>query len=113
PIDESSWHDEPDLRDPDTDPDDPDAPRVWVAEMGDVNSARLPSYHSLNLKAERKFIKQSWELSLYFEVLNAYYHKNVYSYFYRGGIVEENKLPEKESIYNLPIIPYFGIKAEF
>lgn len=113
PVDESSWHDEVDLMDPNVDPSDPDAPRVYVADNEDINSARFPLYHSLDVKVERKFIKQSWDLSLYFEVLNAYYHKNIYTYLYRGGDVEEGIYPKREAIYDLPIIPYFGIKAEF
>ena len=84
-----------------------------MADNEDINSARFPPYHSLGVKAERKFIKQNWDLSLYFEILNAYYHKNIFTYVYRGGDVEAGIYPEREAIYDLPIIPYFGIKAEF
>ncbi len=109
PVDESFWWLEEDRRDPN----DPDPPDVWMADNEDINSARFPPYHSLGVKAERKFIKQNWDLSLYFEILNAYYHKNIFTYVYRGGDVEAGIYPEREAIYDLPIIPYFGIKAEF
>jgi len=74
---------------------------------GAVNSERLPDYHRLDLRLSRSFVFNTWNLNAYFEVINAYNHKNVSGYDYGPNY------DKKEAVYQLPLLPFFGIQAEF
>lgn len=94
------------------DPDDPATPLVWVVgEYGGMNAERFPLYHRLDLKLERSFTFESWELNFHVNLMNAYNQKNLYSYYYDSG--EPLVPPKREKIYNLPIIPFFGVDISF
>ncbi|MBM3240661.1 TonB-dependent receptor [Candidatus Poribacteria bacterium] len=87
---------------------DPKAGRVrYYAIYGEVNSERLLPYHSLNISVNKTFIFKRWRLSTYLEILNAYNRKNVLSIEYNDDYSEQ------EPVYQLPIIPYLGVKMEF
>jgi hypothetical protein len=77
---------------------------AYVPIRGALYSQRLPSFHQLDLRLEKKFIDDLWILTAYFELNNVYNRKNVegvaYSYDYRS----------KEYIRGLPILPTFGIR---
>ena len=87
---------------------DPKVGRVrYYAVYGQVNSKRIQPYHSLDISVNKSFIFNRWRLSAYLEILNAYNRKNVLS-------IEYNKdYSEQELVYQLPIIPYLGVKMEF
>jgi len=72
--------------------------------LADLNQARLPSYHRLDLGAKKKFFlgeRNSLELSLSFS--NVYNYKNI---FYVNRI-------SNEVIYQLPFLYYFGMTWRF
>lgn len=72
--------------------------------LSDLNGARLPSYHRLDLGAKKKFIlgeRNSLELSISFS--NVYNYKNV---FYVNRTTNE-------VIYQLPFLYYFGLTWRF
>ncbi|MBV1774215.1 TonB-dependent receptor [Burkholderiaceae bacterium DAT-1] len=48
---------------------------------GELNSERLPAYHRLDLRADRKL---SERMSVWFELINAYNRENVQGYTYDG-----------------------------
>ncbi len=74
---------------------------------GKLNSARLPNWHSLDLRVEKLYLYGSWQLYAYLEVLNAYWRQNIEGYEYNADYTE------KEAEYGLPMIPFFGVRAEF
>ncbi|MBU0675021.1 MAG: TonB-dependent receptor [Proteobacteria bacterium] len=74
---------------------------------GKLNSERIPDYHSLDLRAERLYFYKKWKMNLYFEIMNAYFRKNIESYEYNEDY------SEKKPVYGLPIIPFIGVRAEF
>ena len=76
-------------------------------QYGAVNSERLPNYHRLDLRLDRTYIFNTWQLTTFLDIINAYANKNVDGYDYGPNY---NK---KEPIYQLPFIPSFGIEAEF
>jgi hypothetical protein len=74
---------------------------------GEVNSRRLPAYHRLDLRADRRVERDTWAMSYYFEVINAYNRKNVSGYRYNPDYTE------RTTVYQLPLIPSFGVQVEF
>ncbi len=79
----------------------------YVAIYEDVPSLRLPTFHSLDLRVDKKWVwKHGW-LSIYLDIWNVYYAKNpefiTYNYDYS----------ESAYVNGLPIIPTIGIKGGF
>jgi hypothetical protein len=74
---------------------------------GGLNSARIPDYHSLDLRAERLYLYDRWKMYVYYEIMNAYARKNIEGYSYNRDY------SEKEPVYGLPMIPFIGVRAEF
>jgi hypothetical protein len=74
---------------------------------GEVNSRRLPAYHRLDLRADRRVERNTWAMNFYIEIINAYNRKNVSGYRY------DPDYTERETVYQLPLIPSFGVQVEF
>jgi len=74
---------------------------------GRLNSERLPNYHRLDLRLDYDHPYNTWKLNTYFELINAYNRKNVAGYDYNEDFTE------REPVYQLPLIPSFGVQAEF
>ena len=89
----------------DTDPRNDES--IYIPNYAETNSGRLPSYHRLDMKLSKAFRFNSWEMSLFLELLNAYNRKNLLDFSYSDDYTE------KDEIYQFPIIPYLGITTEF
>ncbi|MFW6134411.1 MAG: TonB-dependent receptor plug domain-containing protein [Elusimicrobiota bacterium] len=74
------------------------------------NSARLPSYHSLDVRLSRKISWQKWSLTYYIQILNLYNHQNVHEYIW---IKKQEDGYVREEEHFLPIMPSFGIEFRF
>jgi len=86
--------------------------RYWEPTIGSINSARFPLYHKLDLRVERTWHPSSRvNLVGFFEIYNVYNQRNTWSYWYEDE--EGLDKPVRKSIYQIPFLPYFGIKAEF
>ncbi|MBE0482384.1 MAG: TonB-dependent receptor [Bacterioplanes sp.] len=75
---------------------------------GDLNSERLPIYHKLDVRADRSFRFDGWDMDLYVEILNVYARDNVIGYSYKNA-----DYSEREDVTDLPTIASVGIKARF
>jgi outer membrane receptor protein involved in Fe transport len=75
--------------------------------QGAPNSDRLPLFHMLDLRVDKRWVYNQWALSTYLSVSNAYNRGNAqdvaYSFNYR----------QKEVIAGLPILPIFGVTGTF
>ena len=78
-----------------------------LPEYADINSGRLPAYHRLDLRADRHYLFDTWKLNAYLELINAYNRKNVAGYDY------DTTYTQRKPTYQLPLIPSFGVQAEF
>jgi hypothetical protein len=69
-------------------------------------SARLPTFHKLDVRFDKRWQFHSWQLTAYLEVLNAYNHRSIeaFSHDYRYRTRTELK--------GLPILPLLGLKGE-
>jgi outer membrane receptor protein involved in Fe transport len=78
-----------------------------VFDAARVNAARLPDFHSLNVRVDKRYYFQSTTLTVYLSVWNAYGRRNISSYTWNEV---KDKVMEEEMWGTLPV---FGIKYEF
>ena len=77
---------------------------------GEYNSGRLPDYHKLDVRIDKKFIFEKWTLTAYLDLWNVYNQENVLSYSSKvdatGGITTTPRL-------DFGILPILGLSAQF
>jgi hypothetical protein len=74
---------------------------------GEIGSERLPEYHRLDLRVARDFVFDTSKMSVFLEIINVYNNKNISGYQYKENYTS------KKPVEQLPIMPAFGIMAEF
>ena len=80
---------------------------VFVGKPGEINATRLPAFHQLDLRVDRKWIWDLWYLTAYFEIQNVYNRQNPETYTYRYDF------SDREIVSGLPILPSFGLRGSF
>ncbi|MFO0588685.1 MAG: TonB family protein [Polyangiaceae bacterium] len=70
------------------------------------NSARLPLFHQLDLRVDKKFQFKSWALSGYLDLQNVYNQQNV------EGLIYNFDSTQQANVYGLPIVASVGIRGE-
>jgi hypothetical protein len=78
-----------------------------VFDANQINAARYPAYHSLNVRFDRRFHFSSSNLIFYFSIWNVYNRKNVASYYWNSV---KN---QPDTIYQWSLLPIFGLEYEF
>lgn len=73
---------------------------------GPSNSDRLPSFHQLDIRGEKRWDIGPVGLTLYLEVMNVYNRKNV------EGMSYSFDYSERERAVGMPIFPNLGIRGE-
>ena len=73
---------------------------------GAVNSSRLPLFHRLDVRVEKKWTFTSWSLAAYLDVQNVYNRQNQEGIRYNFDFSQSTVLP------GLPIIPSIGLRGE-
>jgi hypothetical protein len=74
----------------------------------DTDESRLAYYCRLDIRTEYSWLFESWTLKAYLEVLNTLNRANPQGLYYPNGTSNEPVV-----LYNMPIVPYFGVSAEF
>ena len=80
---------------------------IYIPIYAETNSDRLPAYHRLDLRVSKIFQFSNWKLGIFLELLNTYNRKNLLDYNY------SDDYKTRDDTNQLPILPYFGITAEF
>ena len=79
---------------------------LYLPIFGKTNSERLPLFHQLDLRIDKKWQRKWVDVTLYLDVQNVYNHDNVeghaYSYDYK----------QKEYFTGIPVLPSIGLKVE-
>lgn len=70
------------------------------------NSARVPSFHQLDLRADKTWKFSAWQLSAYLDVQNVYAHQNAEGISYNYNYSKRSVVP------GLPILPIIGLRGE-
>jgi TonB family protein len=69
-------------------------------------TARVPAFHQLDVRIDKRWDFKSWKLSAYLDVQNAYYRQNP------EGITYNYNYSQPSVISGLPILPIIGIRGE-
>ena len=86
--------------------------RYWQAANGPLNSERFPLYHRLDTRVERTWhVHERIDITAFGEVYNLYNQRNLWGYYYEQE--EGLDKPKRTPIYQLPAIPFLGMKAAF
>lgn len=78
---------------------------IWDIEK--VNSKRLPDYHSLNIRVDKRFYFSSSNLIVYLSVWNAYGRENIAQYLWNEMKNKPDKLKQWSTL------PVIGVEYEF
>lgn len=70
-------------------------------------SSRLPAFHQLDLRIDRKFVFDTFSFTAYLDLLNVYNQANA------EGFISDYRSREQEPIPSLPILPVIGLSGEF
>lgn len=70
-------------------------------------STRLPPFHQLDLRVDKKFVFKTFSLTAYLDLLNVYNQQNA------EGFISDYRAREQEPIPSLPILPVIGLSGEF
>jgi len=75
--------------------------------LGESSRERLPYFHQLDVRIDRKWVFEQFSLTTYLDVINVYNNTNV------EGIVADYRSREVQAIPSLPFLPIFGMSGEF
>ncbi len=79
----------------------------YEALVGAVNSSRLSSFHQLDIRVDKRWIYETWQLNLYLDIQNAYNRSNVEGQDFNFDFSQSQ--PQQ----GLPLLPVLGIKGSF
>lgn len=71
------------------------------------NTERLPLYHTLDVRVDKRWRFPSWQLSAYLDIQNVYNNQNVEAIGYNFNYTA------RQSVTGLPILPSIGLRADF
>lgn len=80
---------------------------IYVPVLGELNSERLPTAHQLDVRIDREFRFDNWDLSVYLDITNVYAHPKVLAYQYNFDFSERGEITD------LPIVPALGVRGSF
>ncbi|MBM4281307.1 MAG: TonB family protein [Deltaproteobacteria bacterium] len=75
--------------------------------VGDSTPKRLPFFHQLDLRLDKKWVFEQFSMTTYLDLLNVYNQQNVES------IIADFRSRQVQAIPSLPILPVLGVSGEF
>jgi len=91
----------------------PDQFDILVNEQrGEIDAARLPAYHRIDLRVTRMFQVGRGTLSTFLDIFNLYNRENLRSYDYKVRLPSGTQVPNVGETL-LPILPSFGFTWGF
>lgn len=72
-----------------------------------LNSSRMPAFHSLDVRVDKEWTFNTWVFALYLEVQNVYNNRSP------EGLSYNYDFTESTYILGLPILPVLGVRGEF
>ena len=81
--------------------------RRWILDPGTPrNAVRFPPYHRLDLRLDRRFMFDGWNLVTFLDVMNVYGRDNIWNYTYNGD-------GTTEKVLQFQVFPVGGVTVEF
>lgn len=79
----------------------------YVPVYGEPNSRRMPTFHQLDIRFDKKWQWTHLALTTYLDIKNVYNHQNP------EFVAYSSDYSESDWVTGLPIIPSFGVKLEY
>ncbi len=79
----------------------------YIRVTGEANSVRQLPFHQLDVRVDKRWIYDRWTLNAYLDLQNVYNRMNP------EGVTYSYDFSEEAIITGLPLLPSFGIRAEF
>lgn len=79
---------------------------IGIPDRSRANEARLPDYHTLNFRVDRKFYFDNQYLNIYLSLMNAYNRKNIM--MYQWNPIEKKNV----AVQQWSLLPVFGLEYE-
>ncbi len=80
---------------------------VFIPIRGDLYNVRLNAFSMLDLRIDKRWLYDTWTLSLYLDIQNVLNRQNT------EGLQFAYDYTTSETVKGLPILPTFGLKGEF
>lgn len=81
--------------------------REWIVQEQDqINPVRFPAYHRLDLRIDKRYLFNSWNLVVFFDLMNVYGRDNIWDYNY-------NDDGTREKVLQFQVFPVGGVSLEF
>jgi len=81
--------------------------REWlVQETDDLNPTRFPAYHRLDLRIDKRYLFENFNLVVFYDLINLYNRDNIWNYNY-------NDDGTRDKILQYKTLPVVGISLEF
>jgi hypothetical protein len=71
------------------------------------NSGRMPPFHQLDVRVDKRWVYESWMLTVYADIQNTFDRHNP------EGIEYNFDYTQHEYVSGLPLILLFGVRGEF
>ncbi|MBI2062019.1 MAG: TonB-dependent receptor plug domain-containing protein [Nitrospirae bacterium] len=79
----------------------------YIPIPGELYSVRIPGFHQLDVRVDRRWRFNTWMLTSYLDIQNVYVQKNPEGFSYNYDY------SERQAVTGIPIFPSFGLRAEF
>lgn len=79
----------------------------YMQVPGATNAERMPLFHQLDVRVDKRWIMKGWTLNLYLDIQNLYNRQNPEGWIYSYDSSQSAR------VNGLPFIPAFGIRGEF
>ncbi|HEX8701472.1 MAG TPA: TonB family protein [Myxococcaceae bacterium] len=80
---------------------------VFIPIFGPVNSDRLPNFHQMDVRVDKTFVFDAWNLNVYLDLTNAYNNPA------KEGVLYNYNYTESAFLEGLPLLPIIGAKGSF
>ncbi|MCB9780917.1 MAG: TonB-dependent receptor [Alphaproteobacteria bacterium] len=81
--------------------------QTWLPVFAESNVARMPTWWALDVRVDKQWTYRTWALTLYFDIQNITNRRNVELLNFSPDYSLE--IP----VYGLPILPAFGLEAQW
>jgi outer membrane receptor for Fe3+-dicitrate len=80
---------------------------MYACRQGAVNSTRKPTFNELDIRVDRTFTFNSWELGVYADIWNVYNATNP------EFIIPDYRCRGSQTVRGIPFFPVLGVKGMF
>ena len=80
---------------------------VYTRVPGETNATRSRPFHQLDIRIDKRWIRDRYTLNFYLDLQNTYNRMN------EEGVQYNYDYTEQQAVSGLPLIPGFGFRGEF